>query len=236
MTPGSCFERGAINVHYADIRSVGSADVAALVTDNDRRRLSAIARPGRRTQYLAGRALLRVALERWTGRPAASHRLIVGANGKPQCVGGPMISLTHNGTLVACAVSSANEVGVDVQFPTPQMHTADIARQYFSTAESHWLSSAPDDSFYMLWVLKEAYLKALGRGLGGGLSLLNCHIAPPRITATAAIQAEFALYSVGEGFLGIASIGRGFPQVAIECWNPSPAAAVSRLQLVASTA
>jgi 4'-phosphopantetheinyl transferase len=236
MTPGSRTESRAIGVYYADTRNVGAADVAALVTDDDRSRLATITRPRRRIQYLAGRALLRFALERWTGRPAASHRLLLGANGKPACEGGPMISVTHDGTLVACAISSADDVGVDVQFPVPRLHTLEIARQYFSAAESHWLRSAPDDAFYMLWVLKEAYLKTLGRGLAGGTSLLDCRIVPPGIKATAAVHAELALYSAGTAFLGIATVGRGVSRVAVERWSPSPTAAVSPLRLVATTA
>ena len=35
----------------------------------------------------------------------------------------------------------------------------------------------------MLWVLKEAYLKALGSGLAGGLSSLECRIEPPAVVA-----------------------------------------------------
>jgi 4'-phosphopantetheinyl transferase len=235
MTTGSRPEDRAIVVSYADIRNVGAADVAALVTDADRRRLATITRPRRRSQYLASRALLRFALERCTGRPATSHRFILGANGKPQCVDGPMISVTHSGALVACAISSANDVGIDVQLPTPRVHTADIARQFFSPAESHWLRSAPDDAFYMLWVLKEAYLKSLGRGLADGLGLLDCRIMPPSIKATAAVHAELALYSIGDAFLGIASVGHGLSQIAVECWSPSPAAAASPLRLMATT-
>ena len=38
----------------------------------------------------------------------------------------------------------------------------------------------------MLWVLKEAYLKALGSGLAGGLSSLECRIEPPAVVARTA--------------------------------------------------
>jgi phosphopantetheinyl transferase len=235
-TSGVYSERGAIYIHYADMRNVSPADVALHVTDDDYERLKAIALPGRRTEFLAGRALLRHALQHCTGRPGASHGLIAGAHGKPQCLGGPTISLTHNDQIVACAVSSVNDIGVDVQFPSPHLHTGEIARRYFSAAEIDWLHGEPDHAFYMLWVLKEAYLKALGRGLGGGLSLVDCRIKPPCITVSTAIHAGFALYSVGNGFLGVASIGRGLPPIVVECWSPSPVTAVAPPRLVATTA
>jgi phosphopantetheinyl transferase len=236
MTPATHAERPGIGVYYADTRNVGAADVEALVTDDDRDRLATMTRPSRRTQYLVGRALLRFALERWTGRPAALHCLTARVSGKPECVGGPMISVAHDGTLVVCAISSAGDVGVDVQFPAPRLRTADIARQYFSAAESHWLRGAPDDAFYMLWVLKEAYLKSLGHGLAGGLALLECRIAPPSIEATAAVRPDLALYSVGGAHLGVATVGCGFSEVGVESWSPSPACAVPPLRVVATTA
>src|SRR5699024_606437 len=53
----------AIGLYYADTRSAPAAAIDGLVTDEDRARLSPAARPLRRAQYLAGRALLRFALE-----------------------------------------------------------------------------------------------------------------------------------------------------------------------------
>ena len=62
----------------------------------------------------------------------------------------------------------------------------------------------------MLWVLKEAYLKALGSGLAGGLSSLECQIEPPAVvarTADGAAVPRLALLA-GQGcYVGIAPLG-----------------------------
>lgn len=236
MTVGNHVGLPAIGIYYADTRNVSAADVESFVTDDDCGRLAAIMRPSRRTQYLVGRALLRFALQRWTGAHAAAHRLTVRPGGKPECHGGPMISVTHDSTLVACVVASASDVGIDVQFADARRRTADISRGYFSTAESRWLRDAPGEAFYRLWVLKEAYLKALGRGLTGGLALLECRIEPPRIEVTAAVRPDLALFSAGDAHLGVATLGGGVADVAVECWNPSPLFTVPPLRLLATTA
>jgi phosphopantetheinyl transferase len=215
----------SIGLYYADTRDVSAAAVDALVTDGDRERLAATARPLRRTQHLAGRALLRFALEHWTGLPAASHRLHVREGGKPECIGGPAISVSHDATSVACAISASGEVGVDVQHAVPRRRIVEIARQYFSQAENAWLDNAPRDAFYMLWVLKEAYLKALGSGLAGGLGALDCRVEPPAIKAEAARPVALALYAAGHAYVGIAALERREAEIHVECWRLSPTSA-----------
>jgi len=224
-----------IGLYYADTRDVSAAAVDSLVTDADRDRMSATARPLRRTQYLAGRALLRFALEHWTGLPAASHRLHVREGGKPDCIGGPAISISHDGTSVACAIAASGEVGVDVQHVVPRRRIADIARRYFSQAENAWLDNATPDAFYRLWVLKEAYLKALGSGLAGGLGSLDCRVEPPAIKAETAVPVALALYAVGEAYLGVAALGRRDAEVRVECWRPSRTSTPPPPRLVATT-
>jgi phosphopantetheinyl transferase len=223
-------------LYYVDTRNASAAAVDALVTHEDRERLSPTARPGRRTQYLAGRALLRVALERWTGIPAASHRLHVREGGKLECLDGPAISVSHCGATVACAIASSGEIGVDVQHVEPRRRTADIARQYFSQTENTWLDAAHPDAFYMLWVLKEAYLKAVGLGLAGGLGSLDCRVEPPSIEAKAAVPTALTLYTVGEAYLGIARLESCDEEIRTECWQPDPRVASPSARLVAKSA
>jgi phosphopantetheinyl transferase len=232
-----------VRVYWVDARTVGTPDIEALVTDEDRERLEAIAHARRRREYLVGRALLRFSLERWTGRPARSHRLIAEPGGKPACVDGPAISLSHADELVVCAIASAREVGVDVQSDVERRHTDDIARQYFSAEERAWLETAPAGSFYMLWVLKEAYLKLLGCGLEGGLDSLECRVQPPLIEAKAAYPADFALGSIGNAFIAVATAqerrergGGEPPALSFEHWSCGSTVEQRSIRLIAQSA
>jgi 4'-phosphopantetheinyl transferase len=229
-------ERNAIGLFYADARDVSAAAIDQWVTDEDRERLTAAARQLRRTQYLTGRALLRFALERWTGLPAASHRLRVREGGKPECMNGPAISVSHDRSSVACAITASGEIGVDVQHVESRRRTIDIARRYFSQAENAWLENARPDAFYMLWVLKEAYLKALGTGIAGGLDALECRVEPPMIDAKTAVPASLALYSVDGAYLGIAVLGCRVEESRIECWQPFRTSVSPPPRLIATSA
>ena len=218
---------------WADARTVDDAAIEALATDEDRQRLAAFATPKRRREYMLGRALLRCALARHTGRPARSHRLETTATGKPFCVDGPALGLSHDGALVVCALSTIGEVGVDVQSPSPHRHTAEIAAHDFSAEERAWVERASSvHAFYWLWVLKEAYLKQVGIGLAGKLDRLRCRIDPPVIDATAPTRASLALYSLGDAFVGLAIDADQFDGCECERWT-GEGIATSRLEPIA---
>ena len=224
-----------LGLYYADTRGVSGADVDALVTAEDRERTSAMSRQQRRDQHLAGRALLRFALEHWTAAPAASHRLRVRESGKPECIDGPAISVSHDGTSVACAIAESGDIGVDVQHVEPRRRTVDIARHYFSEAENAWLDDAAPDAFYMPWVLKEAYLKAQGSGLAGGLRSLVCRIEPPAIKIDTAAPVALALYAAGGAYLGVAALGYRHAEIRIERWQPPRTSVSPSLRLIATS-
>jgi phosphopantetheinyl transferase len=226
----------AIGLYYTDTRNTHATAIDGLVNHDDRERLSPAALPLRRSQYLAGRALLRFALERWTGLPAASHRLRVRDGGKLECVDGPAISVSHDGPCIAVAIGSRGDVGVDLQHVEARRHTADIARRHFSQAENAWLDDAGPEAFYMLWVLKEAYLKARGTGLAGGLDSLDCRIEPPVIEAKSAVPATLALYTLGRAYLGVAALGCDGAEIRAECWQPSFTVETPPPRLVATSA
>jgi phosphopantetheinyl transferase len=211
-----------VGLYYTDTRCFGASG-RSLLTHGDLERLPAFATSRRRLEHEAGRALTRFALQCWTGRPAHAHELRSAPGGKPECARGPAISVSHSGDLVVCAVTSSGRIGADVEFPVPGRDTAAIAKLYFSPEESAWLNADPCGRFYMLWVLKEAYLKAVGLGIAGGLDLVSCLIEPPNMVARVArggAPAHLALYAVGHAFLALAKVDHGFSQVAVEFWNP----------------
>ncbi len=221
---GRAAGRPPLRVLLADSRDLETTCIDAVVSDDDHRSAAQMS-PRRRMQYLAGRALLRVSVERSTQRPAKAHKFTTRASGKPDCVDGPAISVSHSGPLLACAVAPAGDVGIDVQFPARHHHTADIALEWFTPAECAWLRRAPRDAFYQLWVLKEAYLKCLGFGLAGGLASLECCVKPPVIEMRAARAVQLALYSAGSAFVGIAASAAALPEIRVETWSPLPARA-----------
>jgi len=231
---------GPLHLYYADRRCLADDLVATLVTAADRERSAALTHPRRRAEFLAGRALLRYALEQFTGRSAHSHELRATPEGKPECVAGPAISLSHSGDILVCAVASGDAIGVDVETRRPRTSAATVAAQYFSPVEASWIEADPDRRFQMLWVLKEAYLKALGVGLAGGLSSLECRIEPPSIKArvgAGAAAPNLALYSGRGCYLGVAWLGEPRRAISVSSWlRPGAEDALGPFDRIAATA
>ena len=238
MTREGAAARARVDVYYADIRDIGEDVRELLLAEEDFARLPRIARARRRAEFLAGRALLRFALERWTGHSAREHRLRTDGRGKPRCFDGPAFSVAHEGHWVACAIAPCGDVGIDVQSVTATRAITAIADRYFAAPEADWLHGGCPERFYMLWVLKEAYLKALGVGLAGGLATLQCRIEPPLIEAISTdATTMLALYAHGSAYFGLATINCGFSEVRFERWQPAPGSCETAAvpQLVAKT-
>lgn len=72
----------------------------------------------------------------------------------------------HSGRWVVCAIDNA-PVGIDVE--RKKAVDFDIAKRFFSTEEYDTLmnqgESERSNHFFLLWTLKESYLKAIGKGL-----------------------------------------------------------------------
>lgn len=176
----------------------------------------------RRQQYTCGRALLRTLLQHHTDKPAVTHRLTTSDSGKPLCVDGPAVSIAHSGDLVLCALTDQGDIGVDIEQVRHRKNLSAISSRYFAPDEAKWLMTQPDDRFYMLWVLKEAWLKATGTGIAGGLDRLRCIVTPPDIDAQigdAAVPA-LSLYALKDMLIGVASSTTSHANLVFYHWDP----------------
>ena len=194
----------------------------------------------RQQEYLCGRAMLRTVLQQFTGEPASSHEITTNGEGKPDCVGGPAISIAHSGDVVVCAAADQGQIGVDVEIPDRRRDIVGIANEYFAADEIEWLSSQPADRFYMLWVLKEAWLKAKGTGIAGGLDQLRCVVMPPDIGALISDDAipNLSLHAIEGALIGVATTTALQNNLIIDCWDPVTGRIeeYDNAQLIATTA
>lgn len=79
---------------------------------------------------------------------------------------GVYYNISHSGDWVVCAVDN-NPIGIDVEL-IRKIDINNIARRFFSKNEYIDLLNRENDSlryFYILWTLKESYIKAIGKGL-----------------------------------------------------------------------
>src|SRR5262249_29430174 len=105
-------------------------------------------------------------------------RFQYGPNGKPALADlanfGPLyFNLAHTHAQGVVAISREAEIGVDVEAIRPIPNLSELASLIFSKEErAQWGELEPSRRlrfFFHCWTLKEAFLKALGMGLGGDL-------------------------------------------------------------------
>lgn len=105
--------------------------------------------------------------------PAIIH---TSPTGKPYFSSSPSIdyNISHSGKIVVCCFTKNSSIGIDVEQIRPV--TRDIYQEYFQPDEWQFIdkSDCPEQSFFNLWVRKEALIKADGRGMEISLSSLKC--------------------------------------------------------------
>lgn len=157
----------ALPVQEADERWVPAWSAA--LDAEDTARAARFVRAADRTRFIAAHALLRTVLGALTGRDPASLVVAQGPHGKPFLPGYPALhfNLTHTAGLTAVALH-ASDIGCDAE-PAGRK-VADTVFSMMAPEEQSWLlgldpGPVRQKAFIRLWVVKEAFVKALGLGL-----------------------------------------------------------------------
>lgn len=133
-------------------------------------------------RFVVARGRLRAILGRYTRVAPAELVFGRGPHGKPVLVSpGAATSLrfnvSHSEGLALYAFAWEREVGVDVERVSAAITDGAVARAFFSPRELEELDSLPahrrSEAFFTLWTHKEAYVKARGQGLSGGLNTFS---------------------------------------------------------------
>jgi len=146
--------------------------------------------------YLTSHVLTRGLLAQVLGY--MPHELTFTTNtwGRPELSGtaadsGVRFSVSYAPGLVACALSLHADIGVDVEYELRDVAIDSAIQRVCSVSERAALmrlaASEQRTRFFELWTLKEAYGKALGRGLTASLSSVSFDIKHPD-----RVQAHFA--------------------------------------------
>ena len=167
----------AVRVRWLALESVAAehwAAFAALLDDAERARAARFHFERDRQAYVAAHALARTLLSVEVPRPTSDWRFVEGAQGKPEIVREPgmpplRFNLSHTHGLVAVAMTHAHDLGIDVESIDAGRAGLDFAERVFAPAEIAALRAVPPEAFaetfYAIWTLKEACIKALGGGL-----------------------------------------------------------------------
>ena len=126
--------------------------------------------------YLVSHALVRKVLSRYCDVQPETWKFSFNQHGKPEILSSikcPNIkfNLSHADGMSACVVSLDNDCGVDVENIHRKNKLHAVAERMFAEQEAKIMSACDESKmqkkFFDFWTLREAYVKAVGTGLGG---------------------------------------------------------------------
>jgi 4'-phosphopantetheinyl transferase len=141
-----------------------------------------------RERFIVARGVLRNILSLYLSLSPSEILFEQNAYGKPSLKTGATagthlhFNVSHSEDLALYAFAADAEVGVDVESIRPDFATERIAERFFSPAEVRALKELPAhlkaQAFFNCWTRKEAYIKALGKGLSHPLESFTVSLTP----------------------------------------------------------
>ena len=140
-----------------------------------------------RRRFIAGRAILRIILGYYLSVEPGLMQFSYGKYGKPRLTDSPgnkgfYFSMSRSGGLALYGFTRDCSIGVDIERIRDIPEMDQIARQFFSTRENAVLRALPESkkakAFFNCWTRKEAFIKAIGKGLSQPLDRFDVSLIP----------------------------------------------------------
>lgn len=210
-----------------------------LLSPTEQNRALRFRHPARQAAYVLAHGAMRRILGGYEQQHPIELRFTIGQFGKPALsqTGARNrleFSLSHSGDLAVLAVARDRAVGVDVVQWDAATDCAALAERFFSPGERdslRMLAGAPDtyvEGFFSAWSRKEAYLKATGYGLAGGLDHFDVSLAPGEPAALTADRedpdapSKWAMVSLAPGAGYSAALVMATPAAEISLFDAPP--------------
>jgi 4'-phosphopantetheinyl transferase len=176
-----------IIVARLDVASASLQAFAAMLSKDEQLRAGRFVFERDRRRFTVARALLRGLLAQRLGVQSESVELTSGPHGKPalapRCATTDLsFNVSHSEDVAVYAFTHGREVGIDVEAIRKLRNADDIAARFFSRRENEaYLALDPCDrllGFFNCWTRKEAFVKALGKGLSHPFDRFDVSLAP----------------------------------------------------------
>jgi 4'-phosphopantetheinyl transferase len=151
------------------------ARLHSLLSDAERARAARFLSPLHRDRFAVAHGRKRELLAAQLGVDPVALQFDVAEHGKPHLAGpeagsGLQFNLSHSGNRGLVGWANQRHLGVDIELWRPLDDEAALVRRFFSPAENAayeaLLPAERTRGFFECWTRKEAYIKAVGRGLG----------------------------------------------------------------------
>ena len=164
-------------MNLADACGDGSKDDC--LSGEERERAARFGSEKARKGYVATRSRLRRLLGAYLDSDPLAFEFAVNPHGKPRLKAcgedrGLVFNISHSGDFAVLGFAQDTALGVDIEAPRQHRNLEGLAAACLAPAElERWRGLAPErclEEFTRFWVCKEAFVKAVGRGLALGLA------------------------------------------------------------------
>jgi 4'-phosphopantetheinyl transferase len=179
--------------------------------------------------FAVSRGFLRHVLAQYCEARPEELRFVYNDYGKPSLAGEDVLrfNMSHSHEIALVAVTRAAAVGVDVEHIRGDFASEEIAKRFFSRLEVEVFGSLPAEArvaaFFRCWTRKEAYIKAIGKGLSQPLDRFDVTLAPDEpatlLRADAEDVSSWSLcdLEVGEGYASALAVEGALREIC--CWQ-----------------
>ena len=162
-----------VQVWLAQLDQENTTEFEQIISEDERIRANRFRFETHRKQFIVGRGLLRKILAKYLHTTPSQIRFEYNLHGKPffgeKSLSGIKFNLSHSANLALYAITSNQEVGIDLELINPSFVDAGMISLCLTQRERAHFYSLSEEArnlfFFDCWTRKEAYLKAFGCGL-----------------------------------------------------------------------
>ena len=161
----------------------------SLLSESEKLKADRFKFPQHQRRYQAVHGILRMILARYLSLDPTQINFTHSDRGKPYLTDdcNPLnlqFNLSHSENMAILGINRDRPIGVDLEKIRPMENAEQLAERFFCASEYALLTQAipaeRDKLFFQLWTAKEAYLKATGEGISGGLNQIEIALNPLR--------------------------------------------------------
>ncbi|MCK5830957.1 MAG: 4'-phosphopantetheinyl transferase superfamily protein [Methylococcales bacterium] len=163
------------------LKDTEDKDYWALLNQCEKKKAATFSRKDLQQKYIKTRGIVRIILASYLNSDPKKIIIKTGEYGKPFVLDEEIyFNLSHTGNKLVIVVSNCTNVGVDIEKCRFRKSLPALVEKCFSDTEISYWNALPEKQkthmFFRFWVRKEAFVKAIGRGIAVGLN--QCVINP----------------------------------------------------------